>query len=68
MEHLLKHYKTQTALAEALNAFLGTKTIKTGHIYYWLKKGLPANRALQIEAMTGGLFNRRLLCPKFFNQ
>ena len=40
MEKLLKHYKTQTALAEALNAFLGINTIKTGHIYYWKSKGL----------------------------
>jgi len=68
MEKLLKHFKTQTALAAALNAFLGTSSIKTGHIYYWLKNGLPANRAIQIESMTDGLFNRRLLCPKFFNQ
>ena len=68
MDKLLKHFKTQTALAEALNTFLGVKTIKTGHIYYWKKKGIPANRAIQIEAMTGGLFNRRLLCPEFFNK
>jgi|TARA_R110000803_G_scaffold49858_1_gene103681 hypothetical protein len=68
MDKLLKFYKTQTALAAALNAFLGTNTIKTGHIYYWLRNGLPASRALQIEAMTDGLFDRRLLCPKFFNQ
>ena len=68
MDKLLKHYKTQTALAEALNAFLGTKTIKTGHIYYWRKKGLTPKMALIIEEMTGGLFNRRLLCPKVYNQ
>ena len=68
MDKLLKHYKTQTALAEALNAFLGTKTIKTGHIYYWKKRGLTPKMALIIEDMTDGLFNRRLLCPEFFNQ
>jgi len=68
MEKLLKHYKTQTALAEALNTFLGTNTIKTGHIYYWKSKGLTPKWALIIEEMTDGLFNRRLLCPKFFNQ
>ena len=68
MEQLITFYKTQTALAAALNAFLGTTNIKTGHVYYWLRKGLPASRALEIEAMTDGLFDRRLLCPKFFNQ
>lgn len=68
MEKLLKHFKTQTNLANALNAFLGTKKIKTAHIYYWRKNGLPAKRAIQIEKMTDGLFNRRLLCPHFFNQ
>jgi len=68
MEQLIKYYKSQTNLAKALNDHLGTSKIKTGHIYYWLKNGLPARRALQIEEMTDGLFNRRLLCPEFFNQ
>ena len=68
MEQLIKYYKSQTNLANALNDYLGTSKIKTGHIYYWLKNGLPAKRALQIEEMTDGLFNRRLLCPEFFNQ
>ncbi len=68
MEKLLKHFKTQTALAAALNVFLGTTKIKQSHVYYWRKNGLPPSRAIQIEEMTDGLFNRRLLCPEFFNQ
>ena len=33
MDELIKHYKTQTALANFLN-------VKTGHIYYWKKYGI----------------------------
>jgi hypothetical protein len=68
MEKLIKHYKTQTNLAKAMNDYLGSSNIKTGHIYYWKKKGLTPKMAVIIEEMTGGLFNRRLLCPQFFNQ
>ena len=53
MDKLLEHFGTQTALANFLN-------IKTGHVYYWIQNG--------IEKKTDGLFNRRLLCPEFFNQ
>lgn len=61
MEELIKHFKTQTALAKMLN-------VKTGHIYYWKKHGIPPKRAIEIEKKTNGLFNRRILCPKFFDQ
>jgi hypothetical protein len=61
MDKLLEHFGTQTALANFLN-------IKTGHVYYWRKNGIPPRRAIEIEEKTNGLFNRRLLCPEFFNQ
>jgi len=61
MDKLIEHFGTQQALADFLN-------VKTGHIYYWLKKGIPPKRAIEIEEKTDGLFNRRLLCPEFFNQ
>jgi len=68
MEKLLAHFKTQTALADALNSFLQTERFKTAHVYYWKKNGLPPKLAITIEKMTDGLFNRRLLCPHFFDQ
>ena len=60
MEKLIKYFGSQKALAAALG-------VKHGHIYYWIKKGIPPKRAIQIEKTTDGLFNRRFLCPEFFD-
>jgi len=68
MDKLIKHFKTQTAVANALNSYLGTDRFKQSHIYYYKTKGCPPKIAITIEKMTGGLFNRRLLCPHFFDQ
>tara|TARA_R100001530_G_scaffold105452_1_gene73608 strand:+ start:584 stop:790 length:207 start_codon:yes stop_codon:yes gene_type:complete len=68
MDKLLEHFKTQTALANALNDYCDTKKFKTGHVYYWKSHGIPPKTAIIIEKMTDGLFNRRLLCPQFFDQ
>jgi|TARA_R100000541_G_scaffold53411_1_gene61464 hypothetical protein len=61
MDKLIAHFGNQKKLADFLD-------VKHGHIYYWLKNGIPPRVAIKIEEKTDGLFNRRLLCPEFFNQ
>lgn len=39
--------------------------VKTGHIYYWLKNGVPVERAVQIEAAVNGAVSRRDIRPDF---
>jgi len=60
MNELIKYFGSQKALAEFLN-------VKHGHIYYWLKNGLPVKRAIEIEKLTDGRFNRRYLRPDVFD-
>lgn len=52
---------TQDALAK----LLGPK-VKQGHVSYWLKNGVPANRAIEIEAALEGAVTREELCPEIF--
>lgn len=66
MNKLIQHFGSQQKLANAFNKKFGTK-IRTGHIYYWLKKGIPVNRAKQIEILTSGQFSRSYLRPDIFN-
>jgi|JYMV01.1.fsa_nt_gi hypothetical protein len=66
MDELIKHFGTQQKLANALNNRFGTK-VSTGHVYYWLKKGIPIKRAKQVELLTGGEFTRFYLRPDLYN-
>ena len=49
----------QTALAKKLN-------LKQGHVSYWLTKGVPPKRAVQIEQALNGQVTRSELCPEIF--
>jgi|14_taG_2_1085336.scaffolds.fasta_scaffold120376_2 DNA-binding transcriptional regulator YdaS (Cro superfamily) len=60
MNELINYFGSQKALAD----FLG---VKHGHIYYWLRNGLPIKRAIEIEKKTNGRFTRKFLCPHFFD-
>ena len=61
MDELIKHFGSQKELAKALG-------VKHGHIYWWIKNGIPVKRVLQIEKMfPDGRFNRRILLPEIFN-
>jgi DNA-binding transcriptional regulator YdaS (Cro superfamily) len=60
MDELIKYFGNQKNLAK----FLG---VKHGHIYYWIKNGIPIKRAIEIEKLTEGRFNRRYLCPHYFD-
>lgn len=44
---LLKHYKTQAAVARALR-------IKPSSVFEWRLRGIPDDRQLQIQRATGG--------------
>jgi len=66
MEKVIKHFGSQVKLAAAINKAFDCN-IKTGHIYFWIKNGVPINRAIQIEKVSGGLFNRRYLRPDIFD-
>lgn len=52
---------TQDALAKLIGP-----NIKQGHISYWLKSGVPAKRAIEIEAALDGKVTREELCPEIF--
>ena len=45
MDKLLEHFGTQTALANFLN-------IKTGHVYYWIRNGIPPKRAIHSNPLA----------------
>lgn len=66
MDKLIAHFGSQQNLAKALNKRFGTN-IRTGHIYYWLKNGIPIKRAKQVEILTDGQFNRLFLRPDLYN-
>jgi len=66
MKKVIEHFGSQVKLAAAINEAFG-ENIKTGHIYWWINKGVPINRAIQIEKVSGGLFNRRYLRPDIFD-
>lgn len=51
---------TQNSLAELLG-------VKQGHVYYWIKKQLPVNRAIQIEQALKGQVKREELRPDVFS-
>ena len=50
---------SQTALARLLG-------VKQQHVYYWLKKNVPANRVLQIERALHGRVTRYELRPDLY--
>lgn len=53
-EQLIKHFKTQAALARALN--LQRMTISN-----WKNRGIPTGRALELEHMTKGRVKAKVI-------
>lgn len=49
---------SQSAFAEAMPG-----EIKTGHVYYWLKNGLPADHCPHAERISGGEISVEMLAP-----
>lgn len=58
-DRLLKHYQTQTAIAEALG-------VSSATVSQWFSddRPFPPLRALQIEQLTGGKIKAAELNPK----
>src|SRR3569623_1575127 len=59
---LLQLFHTPVALAEALSA-VGER-ITPQAIYKWKKKGIPLDRAPQIEVASSGALRCEALCPQ----
>jgi DNA-binding transcriptional regulator YdaS (Cro superfamily) len=49
---VIKHFGGKSALADALG-------VDPAAVSWWLKNGLPALRAIQIETLTGGKFKAK---------
>ena len=49
---------SQRAFAEAMPG-----DIKTGHVYYWLKNGMPAEHCPHAERISGGAITAEMLAP-----
>jgi len=61
IQKAIKLAGSQVALAN----IIGPK-VKQGHISYWIKNGVPANRAIEIETALNGQVTREELCPEIF--
>jgi DNA-binding transcriptional regulator YdaS (Cro superfamily) len=59
---LMQHFRTPAVLAEALSA-LGER-ITPQAIYKWKRKGIPLDRAPQIEVVSSGVLKCEALCPQ----
>lgn len=59
MEKVIKYFGSQVKTAAALG-------VKQGHLWYWMKKGVPIKRAIQIEKATRGQITRKQLRPDIF--
>ena len=60
INELIKHFGTQTALANKLDVTPQT-------VQQWVaNKSIPAKRCVQIEILTNGLFSRQELMPSIF--
>lgn len=42
--------------------------VRTGHIHYWLRNRVPADRCVDIEQATGGKVSRAMLRPDVFGE
>lgn len=49
MDEIIKHFGGKAALAKAL-------AVERSAVSWWLREGLPAVRAVEIERITGGQF------------
>jgi len=52
---------TQESLAQAVG-------VTQSHVSYWMSKGVPLDRAMQIEFATSQKITRQQLCPYYFQQ
>jgi len=52
VQEVIEHFGGKARLAEALG-------VERAAVSHWLRYGLPARRAIQIERMTGGRFRAR---------
>lgn len=59
MDKVIKYFGSQTKTAAALG-------VEQGHLWYWINKGVPVKRAIQIEKATRGQITRKELRPDIF--
>ena len=61
LEKAIEVCGSQSELARRLGG-----RVRTGHIHYWLKNGVPAERCVAIELATAGAVKREELRPDVF--
>lgn len=59
LHQYLKTKSTQSGLARQLG-------ITQGAVYQWTKRGVPANRVLELERLSGGEMTRHELRPDLY--
>jgi plasmid maintenance system antidote protein VapI len=60
-EQIIQHFKTQAALARALD-------VERMTVSNWKKRGIPLDRAVQIEVLTKRKFKARKIRPDKFEK
>lgn len=63
LEKAIKACGSQSELARRIGS-----NVRTGHIYYWLRNGVPAEHCIDIENAAEGRVTRYDLRPDVFGQ
>lgn len=71
LERAIQHCGSQSELARRITHVMRKRGIdapevKTGHIYYWLNKRVPADRCMYVELATDGAVPCHELRPDAF--
>jgi hypothetical protein len=65
LNEVVSHFGSQTNLINAINEQFDLN-LKTAHVYYWMHKRIPVNRAKQIVAISRGAFSLFDLRPDLY--